>query len=154
MSIPAKYVHTNIVAHDWRALAKFYQDVFGCVPAPPQRDYKGSWLSDLTALADVSLQGMHLRLPGYANDGPTLEIFQYNRIQNGTAPALNQRGFAHIAFHVDDVPQARSEVLAAGGRDVGKLHTMEVPGAGVITLIYMADPEGNIVELQNWSSSA
>ena len=28
----ARYGHTNLVANDWRALAKFYQEVFGCVP--------------------------------------------------------------------------------------------------------------------------
>jgi predicted enzyme related to lactoylglutathione lyase len=60
-------------------------------------------------------------------------------------------GFVHIAFHVDDVPTARAAVLAGGGRDLGKLHSMEVPGAGTITLIYMTDPEGNIIELQHWS---
>ena len=26
----ANYRHTNIIARDWQALAKFYQDVFGC----------------------------------------------------------------------------------------------------------------------------
>jgi predicted enzyme related to lactoylglutathione lyase len=31
----ATYKHTSIVARDWRALAGFYQDVFGCVSATP-----------------------------------------------------------------------------------------------------------------------
>jgi predicted enzyme related to lactoylglutathione lyase len=31
MKIQAKYVHTNLVAEDWRGLARFYQEVFGCV---------------------------------------------------------------------------------------------------------------------------
>jgi len=34
----AKYKHTNIVANDWRSLAKFYEDVFGCEFVPPERD--------------------------------------------------------------------------------------------------------------------
>src|SRR5678815_5648625 len=29
-----RYVHTNLIARDWRALARFYEDVFGCVPVP------------------------------------------------------------------------------------------------------------------------
>ena len=79
MPIQAKYVHTNIVAEDWRALVQFYQDVFGCTPLPPERNYQGSWITDVTAIADVSVQGMHVRLPGYGDDGPTLEIFHYSR---------------------------------------------------------------------------
>jgi len=31
----ARYVHTNLVARDWRKLAAFYQDLFGCAPLPP-----------------------------------------------------------------------------------------------------------------------
>jgi predicted enzyme related to lactoylglutathione lyase len=148
----ASYTHTNIVAADWRQLAKFYENVFGCVPVPPERHYEGRWINDVTALTeDVSLKGIHLRLPGHGPNGPTLEIFEYSSQPPRPAIAANQPGFAHIAFHVDDVPTARSAVIDAGGRDLGKLHSMQVPGAGTITLIYMTDPEGNIVELQNWS---
>lgn len=152
MAVQARYTHTNIVARDWRALAKFYEDVFGCVPLPPERNYRGDWINDVTALpGDVSLAGMHLRLPGHGSTGPTLEIFEYNHQAQRPPTAANMPGFAHIAFHVDDVPAARTAVLAAGGHDLGKLHSMEVPGAGAITLIYMTDPEGNIIELQHWS---
>ena len=28
-----RYAHPNLVAHDWRTLAAFYQAVFGCVIA-------------------------------------------------------------------------------------------------------------------------
>lgn len=152
MSICARYVHTNIVSSDWRRLADFYCDVFGCRPVPPQREYRGQWINEVTAIPEeVTLEGIHLRLPGYDDRGPTLEIFQYSQQPQRPPIATNQPGFAHIAFHVDDVPAARNSVLAAGGHDLGKLHTMDVPGAGTITLIYMTDPEGNIVELQHWS---
>ena len=29
-SMNIKYVHTNIISRDWRRLAQFYEDVFGC----------------------------------------------------------------------------------------------------------------------------
>ena len=144
------YAHTNLVANDWRALARFYQDVFQCQPLPPERDYHGEWITDITGIEDVSLAGIHLRLPGHGEHGPTLEIFSYSRHEEAGTPAANRLGFAHIAFGVDDVQAARAAVLAAGGSQLGKAHKMDVPGAGTITLIYMADPEGNIVELQNW----
>jgi predicted enzyme related to lactoylglutathione lyase len=152
MTVQAKYTHTNIVAKDWRRLAHFYEHVFGCTPLLPERDYRGQWINDVTALkGEITLAGMHLRLPGHGPQGPTLEIFEYSRQATRPPTAANLPGFAHIAFHVDNVPAARAAVLAAGGQDLGKLHSMQVPGAGTIALIYMTDPEGNIIELQNWS---
>ena len=149
------YAHTNLVAENWRMLAEFYQQVFDCRPLPPERNYEGPWITDITGIEDVALEGIHLRLPRGDDDqksgGPTLEIFSYSRSQSNGPPAANRLGFAHIAFHVDDVDAAREAVIAAGGKALGKAHTMQVPGAGTITLIYMCDPEGNIVELQNWS---
>lgn len=151
MTLAARYGHTNIVARDWRALARFYQDVFGCTPVPPERDHQGAWVADLTGVPGARVSGVHLRLPGHGDHGPTLEIFGYNHIAEGPPPAINRPGLAHLAFQVDDVPAAREEVLKAGGRDYGKLITTKVPGAGTITLIYMTDPEGNIIELQRWT---
>lgn len=147
----ARYVHTNIVARDWRKLARFYQTVFGCTPVPPERDYSGDWIPKVTGVSGTTIRGVHLRLPGYGEEGPTLEIFEYSRQTERPPVAVNQPGFAHIAFHVDDVAAARQAVLQGGGKDLGEIHTMEVPGAGTITLVYMTDPEGNIVELQRWT---
>jgi predicted enzyme related to lactoylglutathione lyase len=94
---------------------------------------------------------MHLRLPGYGSEGPTLEIFQYNHQEERPKTAANRPGFAHVAFAVDDVEDAREAVLAAGGGTLGKLVSVEIAGAGKITLVYMTDPEGNIIELQKWA---
>ncbi len=98
----------------------------------------------------AEVRGVHLRLPGYGDDGPTLEIFQYNIAQKRPKTAINRPGLAHLAFEVDDVEAARDEVIAAGGECVGELVTVEIPGAGRITFVYLTDPEGNIIELQKW----
>ena len=73
-----KYVHTNLVSKDWEKLAKFYVDVFSCKYKYPERDLNGKWLDNLTAITNSHIHGIHLILPGYEGDGPTLEIFQYN----------------------------------------------------------------------------
>ena len=151
MPIPAKYVHTNLIARDWKRLVRFYTDVFGCKPKDPERDMSGSWLDSVTSLGNAHLTGVHLRLPGYEQDGPTLEIFSYDELVERGMPAANHCGFAHIAFAVDDVDQALQAVIAAGGGVVGKIATTELPGVGVLRVVYARDPEGNIVELQKWS---
>lgn len=149
--ISARYVHTNLIARDWRKLATFYREVFGCTPAGPERDLSGPAMDAGTALPGVRLRGAHLRLPGFGDDGPTLEIFQYEPAAADRPAQINRPGFGHIAFRVDDVAAARTAVLAAGGHDYGQLVSVPVAGAGQVTFVYVTDPEGNIVELQAWS---
>jgi len=92
-----------------------------------------------------------LRLPGYDKDGPTLEIFSYDKVVERGMPIANQCGLAHIAFSVGDVDEALQAVIAAGGGAVGKITSTEVDGVGLLRVVYARDPEGNIVELQKWS---
>jgi predicted enzyme related to lactoylglutathione lyase len=146
-----RFAHINLIAHDWRRLAEFYQQVFGCTPVPPERDLAGQWLDDATSVPNARIRGIHLRLPGHGDSGPTLEIFTYNQLQPRPETAVNRPGLGHLAFVVDDVQAACEAVLAAGGHTVGQLVTVEIPGAGTITFVYATDPEGNIIELQKWS---
>jgi len=150
VDMQAKYVHTNLIAKDWRTLADFYQRLFGCVPVPPERDFQGEKLEAGTGIRGAHLQGVHLRLPGYGDTGPTLEIFNYNILQEHPETAVNRPGFGHLAFQVSDVAAARSEVLINGGRPVGEIVTLQVATGAKVTWCYVTDPEGNVIELQAW----
>lgn len=152
MAENVQYAHTNLIAQDWKSLAAFYEQVFGCTPVPPERHLAGDWLEAATGVPGAEIRGTHLRLPGRGDDGPTLEIFQYTRQQAAQHSAVNRPGFAHIAFAVDDVQAAHNAVLAAGGGAIGQIVSVEVPAAGKITFAYVTDPEGNVIELQHWSS--
>ena len=145
-----KFVHTNIISDNWERLAQFYEKVFGCTRILPERDMSGKWIEDGTGVLNAHIKGAHLRLPGYGESGPTLEIFQYNKNFNADKTHINQPGFTHIAFLVDDVESALKEVLSAGGGQLGKVVSKEFPELGLLTFVYAKDPEGNIIELQNW----
>jgi catechol 2,3-dioxygenase-like lactoylglutathione lyase family enzyme len=151
--LQAKYVHTNLMAHNWQTLATFYQDVFGCTPVPPMRDFSGEALERATNIPNAAFQGMHLRLPGYGDNGPTLEIFQYQNMPARSETLVHRPGFGHIAFLVDDVRKARKAVLTAGGTDVGEIITLQTADGRKVTFNYMTDPEGNILELQSWQEA-
>jgi len=105
----------------------------------------------VNGVPNAHIRGVHLRLPGYDDTGPTLEIFSYDQLIERGLPAANQSGFAHIAFGVDDVDEALQAVITAGGSAVGQMATKEVDGIGTLRVVYARDPEGNIVELQKWS---
>ena len=96
------------------------------------------------------MQGIHLRLPGYSANGPTLEIFQYARKKKGNAAAINKSGYTHIAFSVKDVTRALEKVERHGGGRTGQVVHAEIEGVGPINFVYARDPEGNIIELQKW----
>lgn len=148
--MPVRYAHTNIIARDWRRLASFYETVLGCTPVPPERDLSGEWLDALTGLSGCRLRGMHLRLPGHGESGPTLEIFSYDDMPQGPVMAPNTPGLAHLAFAVDDVAAVARAFVAQGGSLVGETIVRDIPGVGRLFCVYARDPEGNMVELQRW----
>jgi hypothetical protein len=114
---------------------------------------RGEWLDKATGLHGAHISGMHLRLPGYGNDGPTLEIFQYDSMPERPSVRPNTPGFSHIAFAVDDVEAAAQRAFNSGGSAVGALTVRNVQGIGLLTFQYIADPEGNILEVQHWNKS-
>jgi catechol 2,3-dioxygenase-like lactoylglutathione lyase family enzyme len=152
LTVRSRFAHVNLIAQDWRRLAEFYERVFGCMPVPPERDLSGQWLDDGTGVPGAHIRGIHLRLPGDGDgSGPTLEILQYDHELERAVTAPNRPGWGHIAFSVEDVAVACEAVIAAGGGVVGRMVSVEIPGAGPITFAYVTDPEGNIIELQRWS---
>ncbi len=145
-----KYVHTNIVSNDWKKLAQFYIDVFDCTPKPPERHLSGEWLDKATGLTDAKLHGIHLNLPGFETNGPTLEIFSYESQEESQTSLANRIGFSHIAFLVDNVKKSYTKAIDHGGQTLGEITQKKIPEVGMLTLVYFRDPEGNIVEIQSW----
>ena len=148
-----RFGHVNLTAHDWRRLAAFYTDVFGCVLVPPERDIRSADLDRATGLSDAHLTGAHLRLPGHGETGPTLEIFSYDSLDPHPGARVDRPGWGHVAFQVPDVPAALEAVAASGGGRLGEVITTATADGRRVTWVYATDPEGNLVELQAWSAA-
>ncbi|HRI19824.1 MAG TPA: VOC family protein [Panacibacter sp.] len=147
-----RYVHTNIITGNWKKCADFYIKVFGCKALYPERDLSGEWLDKATGIKGAHFMGIHLLLPGYDGNLPTLEIFQYDKNEENLSPAANRKGFGHIAFRVDDVKEVLDKLLANGGSQLGELVQNNVKGVGLLTFVYAKDIDGNIIELQHWGN--
>lgn len=145
-----KFAHTNIVSTNWKELVGFYVKTFDCKIAPPIRKQSGEWLEKGTGLENAKLEGAHLLLPGHGENGPTLEIYQYENIEKQDFVSPNKRGFGHIAFEVESVEIVLETLEKNGGKAFGEITKREVKGVGEITFIYARDPEGNLIELQRW----
>lgn len=146
-----KYMHTNIVARDWKRIADFYIAVFGCTIKPPERNYSGYWLDQATGLTGAALKGVHLLLPGHGESGPTLEIFSYEEMVEKPSVLANHTGLTHIAFEVEDVDEVFELAKKHGGSGLGEVTEKEIEGVGVLKLIYFRDPEDNIIEILSWT---
>ena len=129
----ARYGHTNLIAKDWRRLARFYRSSSAAFRFRRSATSRGGSRAG-NRDPGAELRGEHLRLPGHGADGPTLEIFNYNvlkeRPTGGQPP-----GFGHIAFVVDDVSSAREAVLAAGGQPVGDMVTLTTATGAKVTWV-------------------
>ena len=145
-----RFAHTNIAARDWKKLSRFYIDVFDCTIKPPERKLSGAWLDKATGLSNAQLEGVHLVLPGYGENGPTLEIFTYAEMDDASPIMANHPGFTHIAFEVESIEGIYEKALKHGAETLGEIVEKKVPGVGVLQFVYFRDPESNIIEIQSW----
>jgi len=145
-----RFAHTNIVSTNWQKLVDFYIKTFDCKIVPPIRNQSGKWLEKGTGLKNAKLEGAHLLLPGYGENGPTLEIYQYGNIEKQDFVSPNKRGFGHIAFEVENVEVIVQTLQQNGGTLFGEVTKRAIEGVGEITFVYARDPEGNLIELQSW----
>ncbi|MGW2827341.1 VOC family protein [Streptomyces sp. NPDC001443] len=138
-------------------------------PAAGRLDHVGLNVADLAAMSawygtalgletefsfeveGVSLRGVMLRGP----HGHRIELIHRadNRagIQaSGPLEAALTRGFGHIALDVEDVDDAYGALIEAGATD--RMTPRPSPEAGV-RMAYVADPEGNLIELLDRTSA-
>ena len=81
-----------------------------------------------------------------------LEIFSFEPAGPDLEKPLHRAGFSHMAFLVDDVETVLAALMAAGGKAYGEFVKNRYPELGLLTAVYACDPEGNVLEIQNWSA--
>jgi GNAT superfamily N-acetyltransferase len=113
-------------------LASFYQEVFGCTPVPPERHLAGPELEAGMGLSGARVSGIYLRLPGWGDAGPTLEIFQYGELGPDLPRAVNGPGSTVRQAAEADAPAA-TEVLRRS-----------------ISTLCIADHHNDPIRLESW----
>lgn len=140
-----KLKHISITARDADALAAFYITVFGCRESRPRRTLSGERVWRGNGLPDVDIYSIWLSLPG--SDSPFLELLQYDTWLDRAPPAVNEAGYGHIAFEVEDIDAAYAGIIGGGGRALGEITNFGT-AAAPCRIVYMCDPEGNILEIE------
>lgn len=150
MSLPRRgkfmrFGHVSMVARDTDRLADFYKAVFGCQDIVQRWYMSGELVSRGNGVPNSEIYAARLSLPGV--DGLFLEIFQYKNIQDRPTPPVNQPGYGHISFEVEDIHATFDTIIEAGGTALGKIADLGTAQAPVLC-VYVRDPEGNVVELE------
>lgn len=140
-----KFGHVSIVARDTDRLADFYNAVFGCRDSVPRWTMSGELVSRGNGVPKSEIYAARLSLPGV--ESLFLEIFQYRNFLDRPTPAVNQPGYGHMAFEVEDINASINAVIEAGGTRLGEVTDLGSPEAPVLC-VYLRDPEGNVLELE------
>ncbi|GAA1781200.1 hypothetical protein GCM10009795_029370 [Nocardioides hankookensis] len=103
------------------------------------------------ALEHVDFRGAMLR----SADGHRIELLcragnQAGLQASNPVEAALTRGYGHIAFDVPDVDAAYDALVAAGATDRMSPRPSPEPG---VQMAYVADPEGNLIELLDRTSA-
>lgn len=83
------------------------------------------------------------------NNGPNIEMFEFKHATQNNPTSLQDIGFTHISFYVDNFDHALAQVKQAGGIPVSEPHanTRYEDTAGNQT-VYIKTPWGSLIELQ------
>ncbi len=133
-AIGARLDHVGLAVADLQAAVSWFCDVFDLVP-------------ELTLRVDaISLSIEMLIHPAY---GYRLELLHRPGSAAGRKPgtpgqAALREGYGHVAFDVADLDAAYHRAVARGARPVVPPGPSPEPG---VRMAFVADPEGNLVEL-------
>lgn len=139
-----RFDQTKFLSRDPKSLASFYEGALDCVTVVPLQEVDQA-VSKAVGVPEATVSLTILRLPGRGDRGPVLELYSVE----GPRPSdwHYQPGQGQIAFEVEDLESAIGKFVAAGGTSVGEVVEWTAPSGAVGRFVYLADPEGNIVDL-------
>lgn len=125
--------HVGLSVGDLDAQLDWYGRAFGLVASTPFE------------IAALGLRGVF----AIGEGGLAIELLERVGSVPGLRPAdsasaLLTRGYGHICLRVDDVDRWHAAALAAGGQE--RMAPQPSPEPGV-RMSFLADPEGNLIEL-------
>ena len=121
----------SIISDNWKKLSEFYQKAFGGIPTGSVRDYKNEWIANLVGIPGVHVKGQHVAVPGFKDNGPTLEIFTYNKKATQGPLGIDDLGIISTGYKTKNLGAAFKAVKEAGGSIVtikGKTFARDIDG--------------------------
>ncbi len=140
-----KLAHLSLTARNADRLAAFYQSALGFTERRPPKRLSGETVWRGNGLPGVEIYAIWLNISG--PEAPFLEIMQYAPMAERPAPEVNAPGFGHMALAVPDLAATVERVLRCGGSLQGEITDFGTQARPHL-IVYLRDPEGNILELE------
>ncbi|ATH61655.1 catechol 2,3-dioxygenase-like lactoylglutathione lyase family enzyme [Staphylococcus pasteuri] len=82
-------------------------------------------------------------------NGPNIELFEFKDATQRQAETLQDIGYTHISFYVDDFEHAVKQVKSAGGEPISEPHlNTRYEDTNDNQTVYIKTPWGSLIELQ------
>ena len=144
-----RLAHINLVARNAETLAAFYVNVMKCDLLRELKMLSGNSVSRGNGLPNSEIRSIWLKFPEL--EKPFLELHEHKVTRHRDQPRVNEPGFGHLAFQIEDISRTLGNIIEAGGAQIGQITdfgTREVP----YLIAYARDPEGNVLELEQTPS--
>lgn len=83
------------------------------------------------------------------NDGPNIEMFEFVQANQKSAVNLQDIGYTHISFYVDDFETSLNKIKQSGGRPISEPHSnTKYEDTDGNRTVYVKTPWGSLIELQ------
>jgi catechol 2,3-dioxygenase-like lactoylglutathione lyase family enzyme len=109
------------------------------------RVLSGDKVSRGNGLPDCEIYSIWLKFSEL--EWPFLEIHQHKATHPRGLPKVNEPGYGHLSFQVDDIGNTISDIVEAGGSQIGEITDFGTPQKPYL-IVYARDPEGNVLELE------
>jgi catechol 2,3-dioxygenase-like lactoylglutathione lyase family enzyme len=141
-----KHHHVGLRVSDMARATAFYEEALGAQVIVGPFTIDGEFASMvLGEPPDVPVKWRNTFL---SCEGGALELFEFESPKNPIAPTAMAAGnVLHFAVQVDDVAATLARVEAAGGHRLWPEVVDLEPG---VQVIYVADPDHNVIELMNF----
>ena len=144
--------HIGLTVPDIEEATEFFKKgLDGKIAYDSQRkDEKPRGGKDVEKILGMSkgAQIVHKRMMVLGN-GPNIEMFEFQNAKQRKPEALQDIGYTHLSFYVDDFEVAVAKVRSAGGELISEPHsnTRYEDTEGNQT-VYVKTPWGSLIELQ------
>lgn len=148
--------HVNLVVENLEEISRFYCRVLG-MDVAKRATISGPWIEAITGLTDAVADVIYLDTKTPVG----LELISYRQPLGERADRqsrANTPGIRHIAFRVKDIDAVVDRLRETGATllsEVQQVPAEQVDFAGLRKqIVYFLDPEGNLVELCEFSEAS
>jgi glyoxylase I family protein len=144
-----RFDHVAVTVSDLDRSLRFYRDLLG-LKQDGEHDLEGKTISRMAGKDRVRMKVVRLICP--ETPGIRIDLQQYLEPQGKLSDSkLGDIANSHFCIVVDDIGNACAELKAKGIKFISSPVTFDLEDAGKIGCVFFLDPDGDVLELTEYS---